>query len=174
MQDKGKRIVFVGYMYSGKTTIGKKLAQHLDYKFYDIDTEIENKIHHSVADIFKLFGEDTFRKLEQQTLKELLQKDDVIIACGGGTPCFFDNMQQIKEKSISIYIKVDIKHIIARQKYSKAERPLLSDKTEKEIRQYITESLDDRKKYYSQADIISEDFNFSIKSIVEKLSNFDK
>lgn len=166
MQDRKKRIVFVGYMFSGKSTVGRKLAAKLGYKFIDTDWEIEEKFHYTIYNIFERFGEEIFRKMEKDMLRNILERDNVVIATGGGLPCCFDNMQQIKEKAFSIYLKADVNQIISRQKQSKLKRPLLKNKSEEEIREYIQKSLQEREQYYMQADIIVPSLNADVNQIL--------
>lgn len=173
MPDKTKKVVLLGFMYSGKTTVGKKLAKKLGYKFYDTDAEIEYKYHYSINSIFKTFGEEIFRNMEKQMLEELLQKDNVVISCGGGTPCFFDNMQKIKDNSISIYLFLTPGQIFSRYKIAKVRRPLLEEKTEQQAFEYIDKTLAEREQYYNQADITLNAMNLSHDEIVEKLLEFN-
>ncbi len=172
MQDKNKRIVLTGFMYCGKSTVGRKLARILDYDFIDLDTEIENKYHYTVVDIFKTFGENVFRNMEQQMLDCVLQKDNVVIACGGGTPCFFDNMKKIKDNSVSIYLSLNPASIYSRYANSKRSRPLLEGKSDEEIKQYITEKLKEREVFYNQSDIIITSLSVSPDEIAQKIKNF--
>lgn len=170
MQDRTEHIVLVGYMFCGKTTIGQKLAVRLGYDFYDTDKEIENKFHYSVSDIFKKFGQEVFRKMERDILKELLDLNNVVIATGGGTPCFFDNMQHIKENAVSVFLDMDVRHILARQRQSKVKRPLLEGKSTEEIESYIRETLNQRLHYYTQADIIIDAFNLTVEKVLERIN----
>jgi shikimate kinase len=100
------RIVLVGFPGSGKSTIGKKLAKQLDYRFVDLDQEIEKRVQLSIPAIFEQFGENQFRIWEQTQLQETLQLEKVVIATGGGTPCFYQNMELITQHSEAVYIQV--------------------------------------------------------------------
>lgn len=171
-KDKRTTIVLLGYMFTGKTTMGKSLAKRLNYDFFDTDTEIERTYHYTVEDIFKKFGEQVFRNMEKKALGTLLKKDNVVIACGGGLPCFFDNMQEIKDNAISIYLKMDTGQIMSRYQKSKARRPLLMNKTEDEVREYIQESLEERQQYYTQADMVVNAFDLTPQRLETELENF--
>ena len=99
------RIIIVGYMGSGKTTVGKALAQDLNLTFYDLDWYIESRMHKTVPQIFAEKGEEGFRKIEHNMLHEVAEFEDVIISCGGGTPCFFDNMDYMNGQGDTVYLK---------------------------------------------------------------------
>ena len=167
MQD---RIVLIGFMFCGKTTLGRKLAKRLDYQFFDIDKEIEKKTHYTVNDIFTKFSEQNFRDIERQVLQSLLEKNTIVVACGGGTPCFFDNMRLIKQKSTSIYLYLTPEKIFSRLKVSKKTRPLMKNIPPNEQLQYITETLKTREHFYMQADITINAFNPNIEKTIELLS----
>lgn len=171
-KDKRTTIVILGYMFTGKTTMGKSLAKRLNYDFFDTDAEIEKAYHYTVEDIFRKFGEQVFRNMEKKALETLLRKDNVVIACGGGLPCFFDNMQEIKQNAISIYLKMDTGQIMSRYQKSKARRPLLMNKTDDEVREYIDKSLEERQPYYTQADIVVDAFDLTPQRLETELANF--
>lgn len=172
MQNRYKRIVLLGYMYSGKTSLGRKLSKKLGYQFYDTDKEIEMRCKCSVLNLFLNYGEQLFREAEKRVLEELLQKDNVVIATGGGTPCFFDNMDKINNHSISVYLQMDVKHILARHAKSKVKRPLLMGKQDDELRQYVTNQIKERSEYYSRADITTDAFSVCVDEVLNKINNF--
>ena len=136
------RIILVGYMGAGKTTIGKALSQELGIVFYDLDWYIENRMRKTVAQIFAEKGEEGFRLIEHNMLHEIAEFEDVIISCGGGTPCFFDNMDYLNEQGQVLY-----KHLLM----SKGERPLLKGKTPEELITFIREQLEKREIFYNKA-----------------------
>ncbi len=100
-----KRIILLGYMGSGKTTIGKALSLALNMRFYDLDWYIENRMRKTIAHIFSERGEEGFRKIEYNMLHEVCEFEDVIISCGGGTPCHFDNMDYMNQQGETVYLK---------------------------------------------------------------------
>ena len=99
-----KRIILIGYMGAGKTTIGKALAQELGITFYDLDWYISNRMRKTIAQIFEERGEDGFRQIERNMLHEVAEFEDVVISCGGGTPCFFDNIDYMNQQAPVVYL----------------------------------------------------------------------
>ena len=99
-----KSIILIGYMGSGKTTVGRQLAIALERTFYDLDWSIEMRYHRTVAQLFAERGEDGFREMERNMLHEAAEFEDIVLSCGGGTPCFFDNMEYIRSVGESIYL----------------------------------------------------------------------
>ena len=99
------RIILIGYMGAGKTTVGKALAKDLGLMFYDLDWYIESRMHKTVAQIFKESGEEGFRRIERNMLHEVAEFEDVVISCGGGTPCFFDNMEYMNSQGQTLYLQ---------------------------------------------------------------------
>ena len=140
-------------MGSGKSSLGKKLAGKLSMQFYDLDKIIENKSGHNVSEIFKLFGEDYFRELERKCLTEVILQDDFVLATGGGTPCYFDNMELINRVGISVYLDMDNKSLFNRLKSSKKIRPLIFGMTDKDLEDYIENTLHIRRFNYESANI---------------------
>src|SRR5688500_7926474 len=100
------KVFLIGFMGSGKSTVGKKLAQKMTLDFIDLDAYIEKQRQKTISYFFENFGEEKFREIERDALAELLEKDNVVISTGGGTPCFFDNMEKIKKNGISVYIEM--------------------------------------------------------------------
>ena len=146
------RIFLIGYMGSGKTTVGKLLAAKLGYSFVDMDVHIEEKLFKSVSQIFAELGEEQFRLLERQSLYEVAKSDRVVISTGGGAPCFFDNMKYMNEHGISIYLKLSPEQLAVRLGDSHInKRPLIADKKGEELLRFIREGLAIREPYYLQA-----------------------
>lgn len=139
-------------MGSGKTTIGKLLAERLGCSFVDMDVHIEEKYFKSVSQIFAEKGEQTFRLLEQQCLHEVAQFENIIISTGGGAPCFFDNMDYMNVHGLTIYLKLTPSELATRLEASHAnKRPLLADRKGEELRQFIADGLSVREPFYSKA-----------------------
>lgn len=146
------RIFLIGYMGSGKTTVGKLLAARLQYGFIDMDAFIEEKQFKSVSQIFTDLGEEQFRLLEQQCLHEIAEFDHVVISTGGGAPCFFDNMDYMNEKGITVYLKLSPAELADRLETSHAnKRPLIANRKGAELQQFIAEGLAKREAFYSKA-----------------------
>ena len=145
------RIILIGYMGAGKTTVGKALSKELGIIFYDLDWYIESRMRKTVAQIFAEKGEEGFRKIEYNMLHEVAEFEDVIISCGGGTPCFFDNMDYLNQQGQVVYLKADPEVLYKHLLMGKTERPLLKNKTPEEMRQFIAEQLELRDPFYSKA-----------------------
>lgn len=152
MYNNPKKIYLLGFMGSGKTTIGKHLASSLGFKFIDLDDYIEELEEQTISDLFENEGEAYFRILETQALKDLLYQNNVVISLGGGTPCFYDNMTLINNTGTSIYLKVSIDKIIERLRNETTHRPILAHaKTQEELESEISHKLSLRKDFYEQA-----------------------
>lgn len=145
------RIILIGYMGAGKTTVGKALAQELHLPFYDLDWYIEERYHRTIPQIFAERGEEGFRKLERQMLHEVAEFEDIVLSSGGGTPCFFDNMDYMNAQGQTVYLKASPEVPYQHLKMGKTERPLLKDKTAEEMMDYIRASLQQREPFYEQA-----------------------
>ncbi len=164
------RIYLIGFMGSGKSTFGKKLAKELALPFIDLDKEIEVKAKCSITDIFKYLGEDTFRKMESDTLHELSDREEFVMATGGGTPCYFNNIEFINKKGKSIYIELDIQSIYNRLSQAKNIRPTIKDKKEEELMQFIKDKLKEREPIYKQAAVTINGLSVNLREVVSKLS----
>lgn len=139
-------------MGAGKTTFGMRFARDLGLQFIDTDLYIENRFHTTINNIFAERGEEAFRRMERNILEEVASFEDVVIATGGGMPCFGDNMQFMKDSGTCIYLKVDNATLASRLFEGKSKRPLLKDKNEKEIEEYIAATVARRAPFYEQAD----------------------
>lgn len=146
-----KRIILIGYMGAGKTTVGRQLALDLGLQFYDLDWYIEMRYHTTVAKIFAEKGEDGFRELERNMLHEVAEFEDVVLSCGGGTPCFFDNIDYMNSLAETVYLKCSPEVLAMHLKMGKVERPLIKGKSDDELLAYIRESLDKRLPFYTKA-----------------------
>jgi len=147
------KVILLGYMASGKSTIGKKLAKKLFLPFIDLDDYIEKKEKAAISTIFKEKGEIYFRRIEHHYLKELLNaKEDFVLSLGGGTPCYAGNMELIKKsEAIAIYLKASIKTITERLLSGKDGRPLVADIGEDKIAEFVAKHLFERNEFYEQA-----------------------
>ena len=138
-------------MGSGKTTLGRALAADLGLSFYDLDWYIRERYRLTVQEIFAQKGESGFRDLERRMLHEVAEFEDVVVALGGGTPCFFDNMAYINAQAETVYLKASPQVLAAHIRMGKGVRPLLQGKTPQELDAYIHQSLAEREPFYSQA-----------------------
>lgn len=160
-----KSIILVGYMCVGKTTIGRDLAKLMNRTFYDLDWYIEERYHTKVSQIFAEKGEAHFRDLERRMLHEVAEFENVVLSCGGGTPCFFDNIDYMNQVGEVFYLKASPETILQHLSMSRGERPLLKDKTPEQLQQFVTEQLAQREQFYSKARHIVD---------VNVLDSFDK
>ena len=145
------RIILIGYMGAGKTTIGKALSKELGIIFYDLDWYIESRMRKTVSEIFAERGEEGFRKIEYNMLHEVAEFEDVIISCGGGTPCFFDNMDYLNQQGQTVYLKAEPEVLYKHLQMAKVERPLLKGKSKVELLTFIKEQLEKREPFYTKA-----------------------
>ena len=146
-----KRIILIGYMGSGKTTVGRALAKDIGLPFYDLDWYIESRMRKKVSDIFAERGEEGFRQIERNMLHEVAEFEDVIISCGGGTPCFFDNMDYLNAQGQVVWLRCEPDVLHKHLMMGKGDRPLLKGKSPEELTAYICEQLAYREQFYSKA-----------------------
>jgi len=145
------RIYLIGYMGCGKTTLGKKLSKHLGLQFIDMDYYIEKRNCKTVPQLFEEFGEEGFRQRERKALEELSEFTDIVIATGGGAPCFFDNIDLMNNTGKTIYLNIHPKILAGRLLKSKTERPLIKGKSREELVDFIDKTLRKRNEFYKQA-----------------------
>lgn len=146
-----QRIILIGFMGAGKTTVGRQLALNLGLQFYDLDWYIEMRYHTTVARIFAERGEEGFRELERNMLHEAAEFENIVLSCGGGTPCFFDNMDYMNSLADTVYLKAQPEVLAAHLRMGKVERPLIKGKSDEELLQYIKDALTKREPFYSKA-----------------------
>lgn len=146
-----KAIILIGYMCVGKTTIGKELAKRRGQMFYDLDWYIEERFRKRVPQIFAEEGEESFRKKERNMLHEVAEFENVVVSCGGGTPCFFDNIDYMNQAAEVIYLKASPETILSHLKISKGKRPLLEGMTPEELQAFVTDQLKMREDFYLRA-----------------------
>jgi shikimate kinase len=164
-----KPIVLLGFMGSGKSTLGKQLAKHLRWRFTDLDKIIENDSGMTIPGLFSRQGEEAFRKIEAEALGRVIDHPFQVIAIGGGTPCQPGNMDLIRQKSLSIYLKISEKELASRLLTSATPRPLLDGKNEEEIGQFIHKLLEKREVDYLRADIIVESDSLQVGELLSRL-----
>ena len=148
------RIILIGYMGAGKTTIGKTLAKRLNIPFYDLDWYIETRMRKRVKQIFDERGEEGFRIIEKNMLHEAAEFENVVLACGGGTPCFFDNMEYMVGQGDVVYLRGTPEVLFRHLKMGKGVRPLLLGKNDEELLEYIRENVRKREEFYTKANHI--------------------
>jgi shikimate kinase len=148
------KIFLVGFMGSGKTTIGKKLANYLKYEFVDLDKLIEVKAGMSIVDYFEIHGESAFRELEKEVLQLAHFGQNAIIATGGGTPCYDDNMAWMSTHGQVVYLSMPPKALASRLENSKADRPLIRNLKGDELVDFISNKLKEREPFYNQSKFV--------------------
>ncbi len=160
-----KSITLIGYMCAGKTTIGKALGKALNRTFYDLDWYVEERYHKRVPQIFAEYGEEKFRDLERRMLHEVAEFENIVLSCGGGTPCFFDNMDYLNSVSETFYLKASPETLCRHIAMSRGERPLLKGKSPEELQQYVAAQIEERAPFYEKASCIID---------INVLDTFDK
>src|SRR5579872_5837104 len=163
------KIFLIGFMGSGKTTLGRKLAARMQYEFIDLDHKLEQQVELSIAEYFSFFGEDSFRKKESEVLKKTTYPENVVISTGGGLPCYFDNMEWMKANGTVVYLKLAPKTLADRLENGKEERPLLQDKHGDELVVFIEQKLAEREKFYLQANIIADGLSLTAEKLEDIL-----
>jgi shikimate kinase len=163
--DKFERIYLIGYMGSGKSTLGKRLANRMNYGFLDTDQVFEEKYACTIYDFFLTHGEAEFRKLEHKILRDTLKISGVIISTGGGTPCHYNNMELINQHGFSIYLQMPADALHQRLKRTRRVRPLTIGKNEAELADYIKTNLREREEYYKQASLSVSSLNLKARDL---------
>lgn len=149
-----KRIFLIGYMGAGKTTVGKQLASRMGLAFVDLDSYIEARHHKTVRELFAEQGEQAFREIEQKMLHEVAAFEDVLISTGGGTPCFFDNIEFMNRAGETVYLKVSAEELTKRLETCKQTRPVLQNRSGEALFLFIDENIRRRELFYKQASVI--------------------
>lgn len=153
-------------MGSGKTTIGKLLASKLGYPILDIDHEIQDQFKLRISEIWENFGQERFREEEHKWISKTETYTDAVVSTGGGAPCFFNNMDLMNQLGVTIYLKTDPKTLVNRLKSSQHTRPLLKDKSEAELLQYVTATLAEREPFYLKAKHIIQAIDIKVQDII--------
>jgi shikimate kinase len=148
------KIFLTGYMGSGKSSTGKLLASQLDYNFIDLDKFIEKEFKMTIPEIFSSKGEKEFRAMEHNCLKKVVEKENTVVACGGGTPCYYGNMELMNNNGTTVYLKMSVDTLVNRLLHAKDKRPLILNKTEKELKEFVNRQLEKREDIYHKAQYI--------------------
>ena len=168
-----QRIFLIGYMGAGKTTVGKALSKELGLTFYDLDWYIEGRRHRTIPQLFEQEGEEGFRKIERNMLHEVAEFENILLSCGGGTPCFFDNIDYMNQQGSVIDLKTSPEVLCKHLRMGHTERPLLKGKNDEQLLQFVTEQLKQREPYYNKArvtiDVSLMDTFEKIRITVEKI-----
>lgn len=144
-------IFLIGYMGSGKTTLGRALSRRLGLQFIDLDMYIEGRFMRSVSRLFEERGEEGFREIERKILCEVADIEDVIVACGGGTPCFYNNIEYMNSKGTTVFLNTSEDTLFSRLSKFRDKRPLIKDLDDNSLRIFISRNLEQRIFFYSKA-----------------------
>lgn len=146
-----KPIFLIGYMGSGKTTLGRALGRKLGIEFIDLDIYIEGRYMRTIRQLFEECGEDRFREIERNMLHEVAEMENVVVACGGGTPCFFDNVDYMNEKGTTVFLQASIERLFERLARKRYKRPLIMNFDDDQLREFIVTNLEKRMPFYRKA-----------------------
>lgn len=160
----------IGYMCSGKTTLGRQIADKLNLPFIDLDREIVNTTGKTISDIFNTEGEDAFRLIEKKVLNHVIKThQDFVMATGGGTPCHFNNMDVMKKNGLVIYLNVATKELVRRNLESPETRPLLRGMNELEMLSFINNHLTSRWPFYKKANLTLKENDMDLDKIIQDI-----
>lgn len=163
------RIYLIGYMGCGKSTLGRKLAAALQLSFIDLDTFLEEKYFRTIPQIFAEEGEAGFRLKEQKVLHEVAAFDNIIVATGGGAPCFFDNMEVMNNSGFCIFLDIETQSLVNRLIHAKTERPIIKGKSPEELCDFIEEMMKKRRPFYEKAHYILKGSEIRPEQVIELL-----
>lgn len=160
-------IYLIGFMGSGKSTVGKQLAKKLNYGFIDFDELIEEQSGKKISEIFNGKGQQAFRNIETEILKSVSEFKDTVVSTGGGTPCFFDNMKLMNETGITVYIRMSAGSLFHRLAQSKTKRPLIEGLSDLKLMDFILDTLPEREHFYMQAQHVVKGENLKPEKLLE-------
>ena len=163
------RIYIIGYMASGKSNLGRALANRLGFDFVDLDFLFEERFRISVLDFFAKYDESAFRRIERTLLHETLERDNLVISTGGGTPCFFDNMDVIEKAGLSVYLKMDAATLVARLGSVRRKRPLLKDIPPSGLPDKVQKQLAAREPFYARASLVVDGAAVSMDDLADRV-----
>lgn len=163
------KIFLIGFMGSGKSYWARHLAESLQLPLLDMDEEIEKETGLSIAEIFSQRGEIYFRSLEHEMLKEFIDDDEILLSCGGGLPCFNDNMALMNQSGLTIWLDPPVEVMVERLKRKKYKRPLLKDLNDEQLLEFVNIKLAERTAFYSQAKLIINPLDYSVESLTQKI-----
>lgn len=162
------RVFLIGFMASGKSSVGKKLANKLNLPFVDLDSFIEEKHNTTIRLLMYDRGHKTFREIERDALQDVIKKyPDAVVSTGGGTPCFYDNLEKMKKAGDTVYLEVDIPTLVDRLMNSKKDRPLIWGKTKDDLTIYAKDLMERRQGYYQKAKYTVNGKNLKLDTIVK-------
>ena len=166
------RIYIVGYMGAGKTTAARRLAQRLGWEVVDTDALFEEKYKISVNDFFNKYDEPLYRKLESEVLKSTESLENVVVSTGGGTACYFDNMEWMNQHGLTVFLRISPKAAVDRVIHSRHKRPLVEGKSEDELIEFVNSHYASRLPFYELAQITVKSEDFDLEALLQKLTSF--
>ena len=158
-------------MGAGKTTVARRLANHLGWEVVDTDAMFEEKYRISICDFFNKYDEPLYRKLESEVLKSTADLENVVISTGGGTACYFDNMEWMNQHGLTVFLRISQKAVVDRLLHAKRKRPLAEGKTESELMEFVTRHYTERLPFYEQAKITVKAEDFDLESLIKQIEN---
>jgi shikimate kinase len=164
------KIYLIGFMGSGKTHWGRLLSEKLGMRFFDLDEAIVEKAGMPITEIFATEGEEHFRNLETEVLHALTENhEQFIMACGGGTPCYFNNIDYMNQSGTSVWINTPLETLFTRLVRQKAKRPLIRELSDDQLRGFISKKFSDRRMYYEQAELVVDEEPVELDQLIEKI-----
>ena len=163
------RIYLVGYMGAGKTTTARRLANRLGWEVVDTDDLFEEKYKISVCDFFHKYDEPLYRKLESEVLKETENLENVVISTGGGTACYFDNIEWMNQHGLTVFLRISEKAVVDRLLHAKRKRPLAVGKSEEELAEFVSQHYTSRLPFYEQAKITVKSEDLDLDNLLEMI-----
>jgi shikimate kinase len=164
-----EKIILIGYMGAGKTSLGKSLAQSLNIRFINSDSEIEQQTGMTIGQIFEQYGEDHFRNLEKEFLRTFDVHDSFVLATGGGTPCYKDQMAVLNALGTTIYLQCSNETLFSRLKNERDHRPLIAGLSDDELHEAISYRMQQREPIYKQAKLTLTETEFSVEELIRRL-----
>jgi len=164
------KIFLIGFMGSGKTHWGQELSQKLGLPFFDLDEQVASHAAKSIEEIFAEEGEEQFRMLEKEILHIITEShESFVMACGGGSPCFFNNIEYMNRSGTTVWINTSLDVIFERLAGEKHRRPLIKDLSDEQLRYFIGKKFAGRKIYYEQADFSVEEDPLMLDTMIQKI-----
>lgn len=168
--EHASRIYLIGFMGVGKSTVGKLLADKLNFEFIDIDDVFETKYKINIRVFFEKYGEELFRKLEYKIIVNTFKLKNVVVSTGGGTPCFFDSMKLMTENGLTVYLEMQADELVNRLIHAKRKRPLVMNKTKEELASTVNEKLTNRIPFYAQSGITFPALDIDVDELIKTIN----
>lgn len=164
------KIFLIGFMGSGKTYWGRLLSKKLGIRFFDLDEQVTEHAGKSIPEIFASEGEEQFRLMEKDALHIITEsQDSFVMACGGGSPCYFNNIEYMNSAGTTVWINTPIDILHSRLLLEKDKRPLIRDLSDEQLKGFIIKKFSDRRIYYEQADVILDEEPVELDKLIEKI-----